>query len=143
MPISGDGKNNTYGMNDVKQDVYAGLGHLFYSIAASDGHVAVPETEKLKKLVKEQWMPLEPHRDSAGSDLAYYIEIGFDHANDARMSPDAAFERFKDVHAKHPAEFDDSSRNMVVRTAKSIANAFAGKNKAEERMIKRLEEVLG
>ena len=130
-------------MNDMKQDVYAGLGHLFYSIAASDGHVAPAEADKLKKLVKEQWMPLEPHRDSAGSDLAYFIEIGFDHANDTGMTPDAAFAHFKNVYAGHPTEFDDSSRNMVVRTARSIANAFAGKNKAEKRMIKRLEEVFG
>ena len=128
-------------MKDGKQDVYAGLGHLFYSIAASDGHVVPTEIQKLKKLVKDQWMPLEPERDSAGSDLAYYIEIGFDHANDARMAPEAAFDRFKAVHAEHPAEFDESTRNMVVRTAKAIAQAFAGKSKAEERMIARLEEV--
>lgn len=130
-------------MNDVKQDVYAGLGHLFYSIAASDGHVAPAESDKLKKLVKEQWMPLEPQRDSAGSDLAYYIEIGFDHANDTGMTPDAAFTRFEHMHAEHPAEFDDSSRKLVVRTAKAIATTFAGKNKSEARMIARLEEIFG
>ena len=127
----------------MKQDVYAGLGHLFYSIAASDGHVAKPETEKLKKLVKEQWMPAEPDRDSAGSDLAYYIEIGFDHANDSHLSPETAFERFKAIHDEHPTVFDESTRNMTTRTAKAIANAFAGKNKDEERMIERLEEVFG
>jgi len=128
-------------MNDQKQNVYAGLGHLFYSIAACDGHVAPPETGKLKALVKKEWMPLEPQRDSAGSDLAYYIEIGFDHANDSNMKPDAAFERFKAVHAEHPDVFDASTKNMVVRTAKAIAHAFAGKNKAEQRMIARLEEM--
>ncbi len=140
VPISGHG-DNTPVMKEQKQHVYAGLGHLFYSIAVSDGFVAPPETEKLKKLVKEQWMPLEPQRDSAGSDLAYYIEIGFDHANDTKMTPETAFERFKAVLAEHPEEFDESTRNLVVRTSKSIANAFAGKSKAEERMIARLEEV--
>ncbi|MBZ0205609.1 MAG: hypothetical protein K8H89_04745 [Flavobacteriales bacterium] len=128
-------------MKEQKKDVYAGLGHLFYSIAASDGRVAPPETEKLKALVKKEWMPLEPQRDSAGSDLAYYIEIGFDHANDSNMKPDAAFDRFKAVHAEHPEVFDPSTSNMVVRTAKAIAHAFAGKNQAEKRMITRLEEM--
>lgn len=128
-------------MNDQKQQVYAGLGHLFYSIAASDGHVAPAETGKLKSLVKKEWMPLEHQRDSAGSDLAYYIEIGFDHANDLKMKPEAAFERFKTVHAENPTAFDPSTNNMVVRTAKAIAHAFAGKSKAEQRMIAQLEEL--
>lgn len=128
-------------MKDQKEQVYAGLGHLFYSIAASDGHVAAPETEKLKKLVKEQWMPLESERDQAGSDLAYFIEIGYDHANASRMKPAVAFDRFKTVFNEHPAMFDVSTRNMITRTAKAIAQAFAGKNKAEERMIAELEEL--
>ncbi|MBX2983282.1 MAG: hypothetical protein WBB32_09500 [Flavobacteriales bacterium] len=130
-------------MKDQKQEVYAGLGHLFYSIAASDGHVAPAETEKLKALVKQEWMPLEPQRDSVGSDLAYYIEIGFDHANAGGMKPAAAFDRFGEVFHKHPTEFDPSTRNMIVRTSKSIARAFEGKSKEEQKVIKKLEALFG
>lgn len=141
LPLRNGTQQTSAPMKDQKQEVYAGLGQLFYSIAASDGHVAPAETVKLKALVKKEWMPLEPQRDSAGSDLAYYIEIGFDHANDSNMKPDAAFERFKAVHAEHPAVFDPSTNNLVIRTAKAIAHAFADKNKAEQRMIAQLEEV--
>lgn len=130
-------------MKDQKQEVYAGLGHLFYSIAASDGHVAPAETEKLKALVRSEWMPLEPQQDSAGSDLAYYIEIGFDHANAAKMNPVAAFDRFGEVFQKHPTVFDESTRNMIVRTSQSIARAFEGKSKEEQKMIGKLEKMFG
>ena len=130
-------------MKEQKQEVYAGLGHLFYSIAASDGHVAPAETEKLKNLVKAEWMPLEPEQDSAGSDLAYYIEIGFDHANAAKMQPGAAFDRFGEVFQEHPTVFDESTRNMVVRTSKSIARAFEGKSKEEQKVIDKLEKMFG
>ncbi len=130
-------------MNDQKEEVYAGLGHLFYSIAASDGQVAPAERDKLKALVRSEWMPLEPQRDPVGSDLAYYIEIGFDHANDGRMTPEAAFERFGEVFQEHPTVFDASTRNMIVRTSQSIARAFEGKNKEEQKMIGKLEKMFG
>ena len=130
-------------MKDEKQEVYAGLGHLFYSIAASDSQVAPAETEKLKSLVKAEWMPLEPQRDSAGSDLAYCIEIGFDHANASDLQPGVAFDRFSEVFHEHPSVFDESTRNMVVRTSKSIARAFEGKSKEEQKMIEKLEEMFG
>lgn len=126
---------------DEKESLYAGLGHLFYSIAASDGHVAPAEAAKLKKLVRAEWMPLEPSRDAMGSDLAYYIEIGFDHANRSHQEPDEAFARFSDAFHDSPANFDASTRNQVMRTATSIANAFAGKNKAEQEQLAKLRRL--
>lgn len=128
-------------MNDQKEDVYAALGHLFYSIAASDGNVAPAEAAKLKALVKAEWMPLEPSRDAVGTDLAYYIEIGFDHAHSSELGPEQAFDRFSTAFHDAPAAFDASTRHMVLRTAKAVANAFAGKSKAEQKVIDRLEKL--
>ena len=84
-------------MTKEKEEMYAGLGHLFYSIAASDGRVEAEEASKLKALVKRHWIPGEHGQDEAGSDLAYYIEIGFDHANDTGLDARAAFNRFKET----------------------------------------------
>ncbi len=128
-------------MNERKQAMYAGLGHLFYSIAASDGHVAQEESDKVKKLVRSQWMPLEPAFDSVGTDLAYYIEIGFDHAHAASMSADAAFNKFREVAEEHAEEFDPSTRNMVTRAAKAVADTFDGKSKEEKKVLERLAAV--
>ena len=128
-------------MKDDKEELYAGLGHLFYSIAASDGHISPEETAKLKKLVRNQWLPVEDGQDEAGTDLAYYIEIGFDHANDACMPADQAFDRFKEVYAKRSDLFDPSTRNMVTRTAQAVADAFVDRNQHERRLLEQLKEV--
>ncbi|MBP8823737.1 MAG: TerB family tellurite resistance protein [Flavobacteriales bacterium] len=129
-------------MNQRKEQVYAGLGHLFYSIAASDGRVSPEESAQLKKLVRNQWMPVEAGQDEAGTDLAYYIEIGFDHANDAGLGADKAFERFKEVHAGQAGLFDASTRNMVLRTAQAVADAFGNRSQHERRILEQLKEVL-
>lgn len=128
-------------MTNNKENMYAGLGHLFYSIAASDGHVSKEEGAKLKKLVREHWMPAERERDEAGTDLAYYIEIGYDHANDGRMDADRAFDHFKAAHAADKDLFDPSTRNLVTRTAQAVADAFGGRSQHEKRILERLKEV--
>lgn len=128
-------------MNNSKETMYAGLGHLFYSIAASDGQVSKEESAKLKKLVREHWMPAERERDEAGTDLAYYIEIGYDHANGAQWGADQAFAHFKEVHAAHKDLFDPSTRNLVTRTAQAVADAFGGRSQHEKRILERLKEV--
>jgi hypothetical protein len=128
-------------MNSQKEDLYAGLGYLFYSIASSDSRVSKEEAVKLKTLVKEKWMPGENKRDAAGTDIAYYIEIGFDHANNAGMAPDKAFERFKQAYDSHRDLFDPSTRNLVTRTAQAIADAIQGRNQDERRILERLKEV--
>lgn len=132
---------NTIPMNERKEQVYAGLGHLFYSIAASDGRVSQEESAKLKKLVRNQWIPVEVGQDAAGTDLAYYIEIGFDHANEANLNADKAFDRFKQVHAEQAELFDLSTRNMVTRTAQAVADAFGDRSQHERRILEQLKEV--
>lgn len=113
------------------QDLYTNLGYLFYSIAASDGYVRTAEVEKLKALIKEQWMPLEDSRDELGTDAAHYIDISFDYANDQAMDPGEAFERFKTYYNMDQAQFDVGLRRMIHQTAAAIASAFAGNNKTE------------
>ena len=113
------------------QDLYTSLGHLFYSVAASDGKVRPEETKKLKALVKERWMPLESSRDEFGTDAGHYIDIGFDYANDDGMSPDVAFERFAQHLREHPGNYDAGLRRIARESAVAIANAFGGRNTSE------------
>lgn len=128
-------------MTEAKQEMYAGLGHLFYSIAASDGRVEAEEASKLKALVKRHWIPGEHGQDEAGSDLAYYIEIGFDHANDAGLDARAAFNRFKETFFATKELFDASTRNLATRTAQAVADAYEGRSQQEKRILELLKEV--
>ncbi|MCI1753672.1 MAG: hypothetical protein LKM36_12650 [Flavobacteriales bacterium] len=123
------------------QDLYSSLGYLFYSIAASDGTVRPAETEKLKALVKNRWMPLETSTDELGTDAGHYVDIGFDFANDDGMDPGAAFERFAEHVRAHPESYDHGLRRMVQQSAEAIANAFAGHGKKEVGRLAQLEKL--
>ncbi|MBS1583853.1 MAG: hypothetical protein JST66_16765 [Bacteroidetes bacterium] len=125
----------------LSQDLYVNLGFLFYSIAAGDGRVASAEAERLKEEVKKHWMPLEPSRDEVGTDMAYYMDISFDHALGQHMSAQEAFERFKAYHGLEPAAFDPSTQALVMRTATAIAASRNGIGKAERGSLERLKRL--
>ncbi|HRH70329.1 MAG TPA: hypothetical protein PLB89_12555 [Flavobacteriales bacterium] len=130
-------------MTSTYEDLYADLGFLFYSVAASDGKVSHAEMEKLKQLVKDQWLPMEPSRDDLGTDAAHYIDISFDYALDEGMDADVAFDRFADYFRQNKAQFDPSLRRMIYETAAAIAGSFAGNNKAELVRLGQLEQLFG
>jgi hypothetical protein len=133
------GGPNEPDMPNALQPLYANLGHLFYSIAASDRNVAPAEVTKLKALIRTQWMPLENSRDEFGTDAAHYIDIAFDHAHDHGMSADDAFARFESHFRADPALYDVGLRRMVRESAGAIASSFAGRNKSEVRQLVTLE----
>ncbi len=126
-------------MTTTYEDLYADLGFLFYSIAASDGKVSPPEMDKLKQLVKDQWMPLESSRDELGTDAAHYIDISFDYALEEGMDADVAYDRFADYFRQNKTQFDPSLRRMIFETAAAIAGSFAGNNKTELVRLGQLE----
>ena len=117
--------------SDAYQEIYTGLGYLFYSMAAVDGRVQEPEARKLKELVSGKWVPLEGSRDELGTDAAYYIVFSFDNAKDQHMRPEDAFARFKTTYAANKGAFDDPLRELTFDTAQGIAVAFARHNKSE------------
>ena len=57
---------------------YEHLGRVFYCIAAVDKIVQKVEIERLKEIVKNEWLPLENTLNEFGDDTAYQIEIVFD-----------------------------------------------------------------
>lgn len=121
------------------QELYTGLGYLFYSIAASDGHVRPAESEKLKELITKQWLPMEDSRDEFGTDAGNYIGISFDYANDQELSANDAFDRFKEEYRAALDLFDPAIKRAALDTAVAIANSFAGKNKSELVRLSQLE----
>lgn len=124
-------------------DIYTSLGYLFYSVAAGDGKVRLAEVERLKALVKEQWLPLEASRDEFGTDAAHYIGMSFDFAMGNAMGGDAAFQRFADDYRELSPHFDAGLKRMVHETATAIGSAFHGTNKAEQARLDELGKLLG
>lgn len=128
-------------MTTTYQDLYSSLGFLFYSIADSDGRVSPAEANKLKAIIKEQWLPLENSRDEVGTDSGHSIDISFDFARDAGMKPGDAFDRFVEEFKVDPERFDASMRRMIFDTAAAIASSSGGNSKSELTRLVQLEQL--
>jgi hypothetical protein len=121
---------------------YQQIGKVFYSIAAVDKTVRPEEIKELKKILQKEWLALENTFDTFGSDSAYQIEIVFDWLVEnewdiGQMMPDLKI--FRTVHS---SLFTPQINALILKTAKAIANSFAGKNKSEHVLISQLHTVL-
>lgn len=122
---------------------YQNLGKLFYAIAASDNEVRKVEFDKLKELVKKQWLGLDSIEDGFGSDAAYQIEIVFDLLNiQERLNAKSCFEDFVSYKNEQKHLFTDNVKQLILKTAGAIANAFSGINKSELIMLANLDREL-
>lgn len=126
----------------LTEDFYTKIGILFYAIAASDKVVRAEEINTLKKLVKEQWVPVDSATDMYGTDEAYQIEIVFDWLQENAPTADWAFNEFKDYKKEHHQLFTQNIKQLIWETADAIAASFAGKNKAELLMLSKLKILL-
>lgn len=130
------------GIATTFQDIYASIGYLFYSIAASDGKIAPAEKQKLKQQMDKHWLPLEDSLDDFGTDSAHYITISFDFAMAEEMDADRAFQSFRDQYRLAPERFTKAMKELVLKTAYGIADAFYGTNKAEQQRLGELKKML-
>jgi uncharacterized tellurite resistance protein B-like protein len=118
-------------------EFYQNLGLLFYAIAAADKHVHPDEFNKLKELVKQQWLDKDILEDKY-TDAAYHIEIVFDWLNNGQYQADICFNGFLKYKMRNADVFTKDITKLIKKTAYAIANAFAGLNKTELIMLARL-----
>ncbi len=132
-------------MKNIHHDetFYRKLGYLFYSVAASDGHVPDEEKEALHKMVLEDWLTLEDSKDKYGSDAAYQIEILFDYLVENRYKGEKAFRVFEEYFKNNLEFFSDDVIERVYHTSERIASCFHSKNKAELISLTRIHLLIG
>lgn len=125
--------------NKIGQEFYQNLGKLFYAVAIADRKVHPKEIKKLKEAVRQHWLQLDDIVDEFGTDAAYQIETVFDwlleHDKDGREY----YKEFKTFYTDHKNLFNIEIKNLTVSTARAIALAFAGSNKAELIVLGRLQ----
>lgn len=124
------------------QSLYENLGHLFYAIAAADQHVHREEIEKLKILVGKEWLPLENSIDSYGTDAAHYISIAFEYCLIESITSEDAYAVFSAYYEEAESSITKDLKRKIKTTATAIANAFAGKNKKEQKVIAELNKLM-
>lgn len=121
---------------------YSELAKLLYAVANVDGKLSQEEKEELRTIVRKELVPNEKHMDKFGTDAAYYTEIEFDILEETLPEPEAAFESFINYIENHHTAVNESMREVSLRTAKKIAEAYRKTNKKEKELIKRLKKKL-
>jgi hypothetical protein len=128
--------------NETMTLFYQQLGKLFYGIAAVDKTVREEEIKELKKIVKEQWLPVEDSIDQFGSDSGFQIEIVFDWLVENDWDFEQILPDFKFFRSEHESLFSPEVNRLILNTASAIANSFSGKNKSEHRILSELKTIL-
>ncbi len=123
----------------ISINFYRNLGKLFYAIAAADKNVRDEEYNKLKEIVKADWLPIDDIEDSFGTDTAYQIEIVFDWLRkEGEYDAKTCFDNFITFKKKNEHLFTDKIKQLIMKTATAIASSFSGKNKSELIMLANL-----
>lgn len=124
------GPSHLHGIMEA-QLFYKELGRLLYAIAAADGKVTTQEIKTLKRVVSEELVPQEASMDHFGTDQAYITEFEFDVLADRDASSEGAFDSFIAYMAGHRNDLSPERRELIIRAADAVADAFHGVNKAE------------
>jgi len=118
-------------------EFYQNIGLLFYAIAAADKHVHTDEFNKLKELVKQQWLSKDFLEDKY-TDAAYHIEIVFDWLNNGQYNANFCFNGFIKYKQENQDLFSTDIIKRITKTSYAVAHAFAGVNKSELVMLTKL-----
>lgn len=119
---------------------YQNLGKLFYAIAAADKIVREAEFNKLKTLVKKQWLDIDVIEDEYDTDAAYQIEIVFDWLNNEKnLDAKSCYDDFVNYKNEQSHLFTDNVKKLILKTAGLIADSFSGINKSELIMLAKLD----
>lgn len=121
---------------------YQHLGKVFYCIAAIDKTVRTEEIERLKKIIKTEWIPLEGTVTEFGDDATYQIEIIFDWLMENEWDLEQVIPNFKIFRKEHQSLFTPEIRILILKTAIAIVTAFSGENKSEHLIISQLTSIL-
>ncbi|MDU8885694.1 hypothetical protein RXV94_05945 [Yeosuana sp. MJ-SS3] len=117
---------------------YQNIAKLFYAIAASDKVVRDEEFCALKEIVKREWLSVDDTEDKYNTDSAYQIEIVFDWLTTKELDAKTCYDEFIAYKNEHYYFFTEEMNSLILKTAGTIASAFAKQNKSELIMLANL-----
>jgi hypothetical protein len=121
---------------------YSELGKLLYAITNANGNISDKERETVKSLVRKELIPADNHKDTFGTEAAYYVEIEFDILEDSDPDIDAAFESFVDFTERHHSAVTQPMRNAALRITQKLVDLYHHHHKKEHSLMKKLNEKL-
>lgn len=124
----------------ITSKFYQNIGKLFYAIAAVDKHVRDEEFNKLKTVVKEQWLSIDSIEDGCYNDAVHQMVNIFEWLNkNEKLNSKMYFDDFINYKNKHPELFTDDIKKLILKTAHAIAVSFSWLNKSELIMLTKLD----
>lgn len=117
------------------QHFYKNIGKLMYAIVKYDGRVSREEIDSVKKIVRQQLVPLDEGVDAFGTDNAFITEFEFETLleknKDASKTLDEFFDFFKEHHFKDPNEW----KSLCLKITDAIAKDTQHTNKRKKEII--------
>ncbi len=123
-------------------ELYENLGKLFYAIASVDGTVHTKEVDHLRSYIRKYWLDIDAIEDEYGSDAAFRIESTFDWHLEYEKDAADCFADFEEFYRANKSKFTSAIKKLIMETSHAMANAFAGKNKAELILLSKIEMLL-
>lgn len=120
---------------------YQHLAHLFYAIASADKKINEAEMKTLIQDVRSIWAPEEKSTDEFGEDTAFQIITVFDWLVENSIKSEKAWKDFESYYREHSSLFKPPLKEKIIKTSEKIAHSFRGKNKAEQKMLKKLKDL--
>jgi len=122
--------------------LYHQLGRVFFLVAYADREIQKKESEVLRQKINEYWLDYDETWDEFAGDTAFQIEFTFDYLVEKPKSENAILTDFKEFVQEYDGLFTDKLKKLILDTAASIANAYAGTSKAEQKVIDKIAGIL-
>ncbi len=114
--------------------VYESIGYLFYAVSKNCDQFSQDEFTKLDEVISQKWRPMldcshKYHLNSAETvqlDLIDHLHTAVRKAHECQMSRETAFEHFKNYYLHHNLPFNESIKETVLSTCKSLGKIFSG-----------------
>lgn len=119
---------------------YQNLGKLFYAIAFIDNNVRVEELNKLKEMVKKEWLITHLIHDNLKLNAEHSIINTFRWLDDDNeYDAETCYSSFLAFKKENESLFTNGINKLILKTARAIAASFSKVNKSELILLARLE----
>jgi hypothetical protein len=124
---------------ELAHEFYQNLGKLFYAIAVIDNNVRDEELDKLKGIIREEWLTTDLITDSLKINIEDSIINTFKWLHsDNEYNAKACFNSFLTFKKKHESLFTDDINRLILKTARVVAYSFSQVNKSELILLAKL-----
>jgi hypothetical protein len=129
--------------DELMSMLYHQLGRVFFLVAYADKDIHKKEIEALRSKINQYWLDYDETFDEFAGDTAFQIEFTFDYLVEKPKSENAILTDFKEFVEEYDGLFTDKLKKLILDTANSIADAYAGTSKAEHKVIDKIAVILG